>query len=59
MSLFAQHCIDDKQMGGRLNDLELAAARQKGAARVLTMFGSGIGALLGWLFERLYTAGHH
>lgn len=43
----AKHVADDEAMAADIKQLQLTQASNKGAARVWTLVGSGIGAALG------------
>jgi hypothetical protein len=47
-----------KALFERIEGLQLGAARQKGALKVLGVVGSALGAGVGYLIERV-TLGHH
>jgi hypothetical protein len=54
---FRAHVEDDRKAYAALISLKEGQARQKGFLTAIGMFGSGVGAALGWIIQR--TFGHH
>ena len=55
---FIQHVADDKLLGERIIALELAHARQRGAAKIIAMLLNAVIGILGAI-GGLFLGGHH
>jgi hypothetical protein len=55
---FAEHLKSDAVLTESVRELELAAAKQRGFIRAIGLVGSGLGAAVGYLLEKLML-GHH
>lgn len=58
VAAFEQHVADDRQAYSAIIGLKTAQARQRGFLTAVGVMGSGMGAALGWLVEKLIGVGH-
>lgn len=55
---FDKHVEDDRMAYRTIIELKTGQARQKGFLTAVGVMGSGLGAALGWMVEKI-TLGHH
>lgn len=53
-----KHVEDDKVLAGKIADIQLIQAKQRGFLTAIGVIGSILGSVGGWLFER-FGLGHH
>lgn len=56
---FDKHVDMDMQAYHVIGDLQKTQAKQKGFLSAVGVLGSGMGAALGWLVERMIGGSHH